>query len=66
MRSGFLTDGFSAERPAGNALEWQIAAMRRTLQLMGRPSAADALRALRTAYPESPLHVRMQAIGERQ
>ncbi len=66
MRGGMVTKmaGLQAAETGPDSMEWQIAAMRRTLQLMGDTSASDALRALRAAYPEVPLGVRVDTVSQ--
>ena len=47
---------------ARDAIDGQVADMRRMLSLMLAPSAADALRALRTAFTDRPAAARTAAI----
>ncbi len=64
MHSGSLASADARSADSGHdTMEWQIAAMRRTLQLMSDSSASDALRALRAAYPEVPLQARVTAVN---
>ena len=48
------------------ALERQIADMRDLLQLMRGASAAESLRALRSAFPDTTLAARAAAIADRR
>ncbi|HZP21619.1 MAG TPA: hypothetical protein VFB16_15605 [Bauldia sp.] len=55
----------SADDPRfARALDARIGEMRRLLAAMGPTSAANALRALRTAFPEVPLDQRVRVLGE--
>lgn len=56
-----------AENTADAFLDRQITEMRRLLSLMAGASAAEALRELRSAFPDAPLAARTAAItGERR
>jgi hypothetical protein len=54
-------DGFDPKL-VGRLLEDRIAAMKRLVLIMGPGSNAEALRALRDAFPDAPLSERVAAL----
>lgn len=51
---------------AESALDRQISEMRSLLALLGGASATEALKALRTHFPDAPLAARTQVLTERR